>query len=96
MASFSKQGLERIWAVIPKSERERARLIREAPAIYDRIFPAVDPVSKQRDKAPVGYASGAYAPAQRWGSRVIKIIAVLCGLVSGKLPRVDRRHLGLR
>jgi hypothetical protein len=33
---------------IPKSERERARLIREACAIYDSIFP-------DADKAPVGH-----------------------------------------
>jgi hypothetical protein len=29
---------------VPKSERERDRLIREARAIYDSIFPPVDPV----------------------------------------------------
>ena len=32
---------------IPKSERERVRLIREARAMYDSIFPPADPVSKQ-------------------------------------------------
>ena len=36
---------------VPKSERERARLIREARAIYDSIFPPSDPVREQRDKA---------------------------------------------
>ena len=35
---------------IPKSERERIRLIREARAIYDSVFPPADPVSEQRDK----------------------------------------------
>lgn len=34
---------------VPKSERERARLIREARAIYDSIFPSADPASEQRD-----------------------------------------------
>lgn len=34
---------------IPKSERERARLIREARAIYDSIFPSSDPVG-EKDK----------------------------------------------
>ncbi len=29
---------------IPKSERERIRLIREARAIYDSIFPSSEPV----------------------------------------------------
>jgi hypothetical protein len=47
---------------VPKSERERARLIREARAIYDSVFPPADPVSEQRDKAPVSHAvSGASA-----------------------------------
>jgi hypothetical protein len=36
---------------ISKSERERIRLIREARAIYDGIFPPADPVNEQRDKA---------------------------------------------
>ena len=41
---------------IPKSERERARLIREACAIYDGIFPAADLESEHADKAaPVGH-----------------------------------------
>jgi len=35
---------------VPKSERERIRLIREARAIYDSVFPPADPVSEQRDK----------------------------------------------
>jgi hypothetical protein len=47
---------------IPKSERERARLIREARAIYDSIFPPTDPVSEQQDKTPVSHTvSGANA-----------------------------------
>ena len=37
---------------IPKSERERARLIREARAIYDRIFPPAGPVSEKQNKRP--------------------------------------------
>ena len=43
---------------VPKSERERARLIREARAIYDRIFPLADPVSEQLDKAPISQTVG--------------------------------------
>ena len=31
---------------VPRSERERARLIREARAIYDSIFPSADPVGE--------------------------------------------------
>jgi hypothetical protein len=37
---------------IPKSERERTRLIREARAIYDSVFPPADPVNEQQDQAP--------------------------------------------
>ena len=39
---------------IPKSERERVRLIREARALYDSIFPA-DRESEQGVKAPAGH-----------------------------------------
>lgn len=47
---------------ITKTERERARLVREARAIYDGIFPLTDPVSEQRDNAPASHAiSGANA-----------------------------------
>jgi len=47
---------------VPKSERERARLIREARARYDGIFPPADQVSEQQDKAPVSHTvSGANA-----------------------------------
>jgi hypothetical protein len=37
------------------SERERARLIREARAIYDGIFPPADPVSQKQNKAPASH-----------------------------------------
>ncbi len=36
---------------VPKSEQERARLIRDARAIYDSVFPPTDPVHEQRDDA---------------------------------------------
>lgn len=42
---------------ISKSERERMRLIQEARAIYDSIFPSADPVSERRDEVPSGRAS---------------------------------------
>ena len=45
--------------LIPKSERERIRLIREARTIYESVFPPADPVSEQ-DKAPATHrVSGA-------------------------------------
>ena len=43
---------------VSKSERERARLIREARATYDSIFPPADPVSEQLDKAPISQTVG--------------------------------------
>jgi hypothetical protein len=41
---------------IPKSERERGRLIREARAIYDSIFPPSDPAGEHQDKTPLSRA----------------------------------------
>ncbi|MBR0712889.1 hypothetical protein [Bradyrhizobium liaoningense] len=35
---------------VPKSELERARLIREARAIYDSIFPPADPVREPQKR----------------------------------------------
>jgi len=40
---------------VPKSERERARLIREARANYNSVFPPSDPVREQRDKASASH-----------------------------------------
>jgi hypothetical protein len=42
---------------VPKSERERARLIRETRAIYDSIFPPTEPVSEQRDNVQINHAT---------------------------------------
>ncbi len=41
---------------VSKSDRERIRLIQEARAIYDSIFPPADP-SEQQDKATIGRAA---------------------------------------
>ena len=41
---------------ISKSECERARLIREARATYDSIFPPSDLAGEQQDKAQVSLA----------------------------------------
>jgi len=38
---------------IPKAERERLRLIREARAIYDGVFPSSDSVNGQRDNTAI-------------------------------------------
>ena len=41
---------------IPKSERERGRLIRQARAIYDSIFPSSDLMGDQQNKASSSHA----------------------------------------
>jgi hypothetical protein len=38
---------------IPKAERERLRLIREARARYDSVFPPAASVHEQRDNIPL-------------------------------------------
>ncbi|TAI60275.1 hypothetical protein [Bradyrhizobium sp. Leo170] len=43
---------------VPKAERERARLIRQACAIYFSIFPPADTVSEHLGKPPVGIPFG--------------------------------------
>jgi hypothetical protein len=40
---------------VSRSERERSRLIREARAIYDSIFPPADLVNEQHNTAPSGH-----------------------------------------
>lgn len=39
---------------VPKSERERIRLIRRARAIYDSIFQPAGPLAEQQDETPPG------------------------------------------
>ncbi len=38
---------------IPKAEREQLRLIREARAMYDSVFPSSDLANEQRDNTPI-------------------------------------------
>ena len=38
---------------IPKAERERIQLIREARAMYESVFPPADFVNEQRNKTPI-------------------------------------------
>jgi hypothetical protein len=53
---------------VPKSERERGRLIREARGIYDKIFPPGDPVDEEQNKGPVSHTvSGANASCSGGG-----------------------------
>ena len=47
---------------VSKAERERARLVREARAIYDSIFPSANPIGERQAKTSIGHAvSGAKA-----------------------------------
>ena len=50
--------MDEVIRFIPKSERERVRLIREARAIYDSVFPPAHPVSEGQDKGPVSQTVG--------------------------------------
>jgi hypothetical protein len=42
---------------IPKAERERIRLIREARAMYDSVFPPTNSVNEQRDKTLITHSA---------------------------------------
>ena len=53
---------------VPRSERERTRLIREARAIYDSIFPPADPVSEQQNSTPATH-TGVGTKTRRDGVR---------------------------
>jgi hypothetical protein len=44
--------MHEIAGFVPKSELERDRLIREARAIYDSIFPPTDAVGQRPDDRP--------------------------------------------
>jgi hypothetical protein len=52
---MQERNMGEVIRFIPNAERERARLIREARAIYESIFPSADPVSERQDKAPVSH-----------------------------------------
>lgn len=83
---------------ISKSDRERARLIREARARYDSIFPPADPVSEQQDKEPVSHTvSDANAYRSEGPScHDQDHRRALQSLLSVKLLRADRHNFGLR
>jgi len=41
---------------ISRSERKRIRLIREARATYESVFPSTTSITEQGEKAPIGDA----------------------------------------
>jgi hypothetical protein len=52
--------MDEVIQFVSKSERERIRLIREARAHYESVFPSADPAATQRDDASASHAgSGA-------------------------------------
>ena len=51
---------------VSKSERERARLVREARAIYESIFPPAEPVGEPQAKVAISHSVGG-ANAHRSG-----------------------------
>ena len=61
--STSGASREAVVRFVSNPERERARLIREARAIYDRIFPPAGPPGTQHDKAQDGYLPTSAADA---------------------------------
>ena len=73
---------------VPKSERERARLIREDRAKYDSISPPVDSVSEQQGKTPIIIRSAAPMPIVATGvfRRDQDHRRALQSLLSGELP----------
>jgi hypothetical protein len=82
---------------VPKSERERARLIREARANYSRVFPPSDPVCEQRDKASASQMligadvqSGGGTHHDRDHRRALQFV------FSGKLPTEATSHRRIR
>jgi hypothetical protein len=50
-------NMGQVTQFVSRSERERLRLIQEARAIYDSIFPSADPAGEQ-DKATISRAAG--------------------------------------
>ena len=66
---------------IPKAERERLRLIREARATYDGVFPSSDSVNAQRDNTAIVHSvNGTSNSSGRRTVVVIDRVAVVDGL----------------
>jgi hypothetical protein len=51
--------MSEIIQFVPKSELERIKLIPEARAIYESVFPSTDAVRGRRYRASIGRALGA-------------------------------------
>ena len=53
---------------VPKSEREWVRLIREARATYDSIFPPTDALREPQDQVPASPTANGVDALRRDGS----------------------------
>jgi hypothetical protein len=49
-------NMGKVIQFIPKAERERIRLIREARARYESVFPSSDSVKEQRERNPIAHS----------------------------------------
>ncbi len=54
---------------IPKAERERLRLIQEARAMYDSVFPPSNSINEQRERTPI--TRSAKGPNVRHGDNIL-------------------------
>ena len=61
---LDERNMGKVIHFIPSSERERIRLIREARAIYDSVFPPAAPVGEQSDRAAIGHTTGGVKPCR--------------------------------
>ena len=65
---MSGANMGEVVRFVSKSERERVRLIREARATYDSIFPPTDALREPHDQAPASPAVSGADALRRVGS----------------------------
>jgi len=54
---------------VSKAERERLRLIREARAMYDSVFPPSNSIDEQRGNAPLAHTAN--GPSVQHGDNLL-------------------------
>jgi hypothetical protein len=62
---YQEANMGEVVRFVSKAERERLRLIREARAMYDSVFPSSQSINAQRDKATI--AQTVNGPDARYG-----------------------------
>jgi hypothetical protein len=90
--------MDEIIPFVPKSERERGRLIRGARVIYDSISRRLIPSARSgtRHQLVIRLAPPMPIVATGFSCRDRDHRCALQPLLSGKLPPGNRHHLGLR